>query len=291
MRRLALLLLVLLASPASAENPYTALSAPELRTRIAVVDPVHRLNWYQVEILVFARTGLPAREYWRLDRRPHLEPRNAIHPGSDGALLPENADERTRTAAALGAWQFLPAEHLILADMLARMEKNGGFRPLYHGAWVQPVRERNQAFPLYLQGGESIPLAASPLAEIMSQVEALDLPPMEMEAEDSTEPAPLFAEAPFGESGFVAPATQPEFQGMLRLHLARYLHVEPQLWFASSSAENQRFWVKIDQARRMRSDELHYLDHPLFGLLLRLTPHETAAQKELKLLTEALKAK
>ena len=30
--------------------------------------------------------------------------------------------------------------------------------------------------------------------------------------------------------------------------------------------------VKMDQPRRMRKNELHYLDHPLFGLLIRLTP-------------------
>ncbi len=31
--------------------------------------------------------------------------------------------------------------------------------------------------------------------------------------------------------------------------------------------------VKIDQPRRIRSGELHYLDHPLFGLLIRITPY------------------
>lgn len=31
--------------------------------------------------------------------------------------------------------------------------------------------------------------------------------------------------------------------------------------------------VKMDKPRRMRSRELHYLDHPLFGLLIRITPY------------------
>ena len=41
----------------------------------------------------------------------------------------------------------------------------------------------------------------------------------------------------------------------------------------------------------MRSEELHYLDHPLFGLLVRLMPYETDEQKQLALMEKALKAK
>lgn len=32
--------------------------------------------------------------------------------------------------------------------------------------------------------------------------------------------------------------------------------------------------VVIDESRRMRSNELHYLDHPLFGMIIKITPYE-----------------
>ncbi len=32
--------------------------------------------------------------------------------------------------------------------------------------------------------------------------------------------------------------------------------------------------VVIDESRRMRSNELHYLDHPLFGMVIKVTPYE-----------------
>ena len=32
--------------------------------------------------------------------------------------------------------------------------------------------------------------------------------------------------------------------------------------------------VVIDESRRMRSNELHYLDHPLFGMIIKVTPYE-----------------
>ena len=31
---------------------------------------------------------------------------------------------------------------------------------------------------------------------------------------------------------------------------------------------------RLTQTRRMRSGELHYLDHPLFGLLVQVRPYE-----------------
>lgn len=287
MRALACLILSAVVSGAWA-NPYMELPAPALRERIAAIPEVHRENWYQVEVLAFARTDSWSREYWRLDRTPMLAPENAIRPAEEDPLLPEHADPLVQEAAALGAWELLPPDRMILGEMLGRMEESGEYRILYHAAWVQPIRERAEALPVYLQGGDQVPLATASEAVLgMSDIEA-GLPPLEPLPVADAEPEPV--EAPF-EDGYTAPTTQAEFQGTIRLHLARYLHVEPELWFTSTSAEGERFWVTIDQNRRMRSDELHYLDHPLFGMLIRLTRHETEGQKELEQLEEALKAK
>lgn len=275
------------ASPAWAENPYSALSAPELRTKIAGVGAVHEQSWYQVEVLVFARTGPTTPEYWRLDQRPHLAPEKAIVPSNDSPLLPENADTIDINAAALGAWRTLPTDQLILIDMLGRMEKNGSYRNLYHAGWVQPLRERNHAFPIYITGGNQVPrISAQP-----SQAPGLDfgLPPLDTgnEAEANTSLQPNAMQPGVN----AAPTTQPELQGMLRFHISRYLHVEPELWLTSTSHDGQAFWVKLDQKRRMRGEELHYLDHPLFGALVRLTPYQTAQQKNVELMKAALKNK
>lgn len=289
MRILAGLLLGALCSVAAA-NPYLDLPTAELRQRMAAIADVHKEKWYQVEVLVFARSASWSREYWRLDRSPMLAPENGIHPDEETVLLPPHADPLAHDAAALGAWQLLPSDRLILGDMLGRMVESGDYRVLYHGGWVQPVRERSVALPIYLSGGDEIPLATASDAVLdLAGIEA-GLPPLEPVPAARSGPDLEPVEAPFGED-YMAPATQRELQGMLRLHLARYLHVEPELWFTSVSAEGQRFRVSIDQSRRMRSGELHYLDHPLFGLLIRLTPHRTEGQQELELLEQALKAR
>lgn len=275
-----------MASPVWAESPYSALSAPELRTKIARVGAVHEQSWYQIEVLVFARTGPTTPEYWRLDQRPHLATEKAIVPSSDSPILPENADTIDINAAALGAWRTIPTEQLILIDMLGRMKKNGDYRRLYHAGWVQPLRERNHAFPIYITGGNQVAhISAQPSPAI-----GLDfgLPPIDT-GDGAGARAPL--EPSSRNPGNTAPATQPELQGMMRFHISRYLHVEPELWLTSTSHDGQVFWVKLDQKRRMRGEELHYLDHPLFGALVRLTPYQTEQQKNVELMKAALKKK
>lgn len=288
MRILTTLLALALSLPAMAENnPYMALSAGELRSRLAKLDAIHEESWYQVEILVFAREGLTTSEYWRLDQRPSLVPENAIIPAADGALLPEQADSLDQRAARLGAWRTLGEEDRILRDMLARMEKQGDYRVLFHQAWRQPVRERASAFPLYLTGGEQRPVAAT--ETVKSKHLDFGLPPLETDAAEPAAHGGISTD--ITSDSQTQPALQPELQGMIRLHRSRYLHVEPDLWFMSQSADGQPYWVRINQNRRMRSDELHYLDHPLFGLLVRLTPWKTDQQKDAELLQQALKAK
>jgi hypothetical protein len=64
------------------------------------------------------------------------------------------------------------------------------------------------------------------------------------------------------------------YEGTLSLTRGRFLHFHVQLW---RDPENQplraeRPFESLDESRRMRSSELHYLDHPRFGILVRVDP-------------------
>jgi hypothetical protein len=75
-----------------------------------------------------------------------------------------------------------------------------------------------------------------------------------------------------------------ELQGYLAVTLGRYLHTAATLWldpneslispsFVSGEAapsDLPRPYAELKQSRRMRSGELHYFDHPLFGVLVRI---------------------
>ncbi|TQF00293.1 MAG: hypothetical protein FKY71_04215 [Spiribacter salinus] len=56
-------------------------------------------------------------------------------------------------------------------------------------------------------------------------------------------------------------------RGMLRVYRSRYLHAEIEL---RAPADDDRTWVMSD-ARRMRSDERHYVDHPALGVIIEVT--------------------
>ena len=62
-------------------------------------------------------------------------------------------------------------------------------------------------------------------------------------------------------------------RGTIRLYVARYLHAEAHLVFENPSAAAEAQF-ELKESRRMRSGELHYFDHPVFGMLLRATPYE-----------------
>jgi hypothetical protein len=64
-----------------------------------------------------------------------------------------------------------------------------------------------------------------------------------------------------------------ELQGHLAVTLGRYLHTQATLWLEptpTAPTSNLAGYARLDQSQRMRSGELHYFDHPLFGLLVRI---------------------
>ncbi|MBX2808213.1 MAG: peptidoglycan binding protein CsiV [Cellvibrionaceae bacterium] len=68
-----------------------------------------------------------------------------------------------------------------------------------------------------------------------------------------------------------------ELEGTITLHIARYLHLHTDLWLSSEQDTQRDIYNKkqvtvLQQHRRMRSKELHYIDHPLMGILLLITP-------------------
>ena len=60
-----------------------------------------------------------------------------------------------------------------------------------------------------------------------------------------------------------------EFDGTVGLHLGRFLHLDTDLIF-TSAGEEAASW-RLNESRRMRSDELHHLDSPRLGVVAVIT--------------------
>lgn len=164
---------------------------------------------------------------------------------------------------------YTPAEPMLTREAAA-LRRNADYRLLFHDTWRMPVTAEERSLPLLIEGGEYY-------------------------------------------DGF------PELQGQLKISVARYLHVETDLYFSRfKPVENPqetsvtqllqhshhpllnaqpslpqrlqkiapdeirngsrliegRFQVsdsaKMHQRRRMRSGELHMIDSPYFGLLIKI---------------------
>jgi hypothetical protein len=65
-----------------------------------------------------------------------------------------------------------------------------------------------------------------------------------------------------------------KLDGVFRFYLSRFLHVEMNLVLQGGAAANpgEELVYRLQEHRRVRTQELHYFDHPKFGALVRVTP-------------------
>jgi len=77
-------------------------------------------------------------------------------------------------------------------------------------------------------------------------------------------------------------------RGTVRVHLARFLHITLDLTYQGTGSTNAATGAgdgldeialapeyRLTTTRSARSTELHYFDHPAFGVLVRITPVTT----------------
>ena len=185
----------------------------------------------------------PSRAPILFDPIPEIEPLPGpdtpeTDPPDGGAIDPGAIDGDEPEPAATGAgsaFRVLRPEDLELRGALLRLQRDGDYTPLAHGGWVQATYPPEQAIPIDI----SLLGAVNPV-------------------------------------------------GTVQLHLGRFLHVtvdlvyrappEPPSQQAAPVADGVlreltlplRYALRIQ--RRVRSGEVHYLDHPAIGLLVVVTP-------------------
>ncbi|VUD56357.1 hypothetical protein TDB9533_02012 [Thalassocella blandensis] len=268
-------------------------------------------DWFQVEIIVFARNQInsPDAEKWSknvaLAYPPNLQ--LLVDPNAPAAQENLNAAVSTAINAAQSTSQTgLPAmeqpfvmlssnQRHLNAEAL-QIKRNRGKRVLFHEAWRQPMLDKDSSPAIVISGGDTF---------------------------DKNK----------------------ELEGFVTIWLSRYLHIGTNLWFTSFEANygqetehwpyppeppkpftpnntnldsgglsNNSQWnlsldesdkdiglnfdaqssqnyfqdytnltkqpyvvsrvVTMQQRRRMRSTELHYLDHPLMGILIQIDKFE-----------------
>ncbi|MEX2482699.1 MAG: CsiV family protein [Gammaproteobacteria bacterium] len=79
---------------------------------------------------------------------------------------------------------------------------------------------------------------------------------------DGSDPATLVV----GPGGVVA-AIEPRIEGTVAIKVARLLHIEVDVLY-----RHEDVVVRLSETRRAKLRETHYFDHPLFGVLVQVSP-------------------
>ena len=140
---------------------------------------------------------------------------------------------------AARAYRLVNRSVFALSDVWASLRRSARYRPFLHVGWRQPGLSHGAARPVHVSPHLGVRRTGGP------------------EPEGGEHPA---------------------VDGTVKVSLARYLHVDLDLVYsrpgngenAAPNAIPARF--RLVSERRMRSGELHYIDHPLFGVLALIRP-------------------
>lgn len=201
---------------------------------------------------------------------------------------------------------YLPDKQRKLTAVARALNRASELRVLYHRHWHQELVPQNQAPALILSGGDlygehhelegTLTLYLSRYIHLRTNLwltqfvpnygqpsehwPALPTPPFEFSShhvsiEPDIENLPLAAHDTETASLRVKPASSTSLYGaaVADQTLNTGFHSSQMMWEAPAPYRVNQI-VTLKQARRMRSTELHYLDHPRLGLLIRVTPVE-----------------
>lgn len=145
------------------------------------------------------------------------------------------------------------SDELTMVSEVKAINRQRHLRPLLHQRWLQPVPPREAPLPIMITtpADETAPATIDGLAKV---------------------------------------------EGHIAITVGRYLHAAPTLWYHADNLGRAPIgfpaaqpepppvspalpavdppYMELQESRRMRSTELHYLDHPKIGLILRIDPVE-----------------
>ena len=227
--------------------------------------PISAEDWYRVEVVVFAYTRPEAGGEWWYEA-PGLPAREQTI-----GLLTETADpvagdtpdpaERERLVPYLA----LPRQAHRLSGVRQALALSQEHRPLLHVAWQQPG------------------LAVEDVRAVRLNNMRYQLPPPQQ--------APHEAQSEAMDEPEYTPPVQ-DFTGHVRLRTSHFLHLDvdfacfPDTLEQPQSALPERRqsanYVRLTESRRVKLDELHYFDHPLFGLMIQVSEKVSADDADLR---------
>ena len=254
-------------------------------------------GWYQVELLVFSRPHAATEEQWpkaikmRYPARwVALKDPLAPAPAEQTALTGQQTSSASIDFTAEPYWMLPPGERS-LNDQAQRLARNNNYQVLFHQAWRQAIGSRKQATSILIHGGQqygthqelegSITLSVATYLRLSTN---LWFSQFQVNLEQ--------------DSGWPDIPLRPDYQAVATNQLSLNSDLPPSQELAlggeppadqgvtwGTAAEEEevanpyvpRQIILMQQERDMRSNEVHYLDHPLLGVIVKITPFNANA--------------
>ncbi|MEK7323131.1 MAG: CsiV family protein [Pseudomonadota bacterium] len=167
-------------------------------------------------------------------------------PVDPGLPALDNALELAALSAApeKNQWRLLKPAELAMGGVYQRLRASPRYRPVLHTGWVQPLDNTDRKAGVHIYSG------------------------MQNEAPATAADVGVFR----------------KINGTVGLRRGRFLHTDVDLIYtmtapgadANSGATPP---VRLITIRRLRNNEVHYLDHPLFGVIISVNPLDGDASR------------
>jgi hypothetical protein len=259
----------------------------------------HNQRWYQVELIAFARQAEEGQENWS----SHIKlgyPFNWVELKDPSRMAPkttseEDAESEPNKGPDLlrDAYYFLPDTDKKLLRYSNALKRDTRYRVLFHQAWRQFIGDQKKAPALLIYGGNSygnhhelegsITISVAQYLQIQTR---LWLSQFELNYGQTPGDWPSLPRMPNVLRAEILAASQEPNKEVSQFDqwslknpstLTTTPSTNETLANLSDPYLTKRI-VLMEQERHMRSSELHYLDHPLFGLIIEITPYNLPAE-------------
>lgn len=218
--------------------------------------PVHAAygeRWYNVEVIIFAYNSDVGvqEEFWPVDTGyPDV--------GNSVALVKSDASERL--PGEIIDYEVLPIS--MLSGALNRLRRSSRYEVLYSRAWRLPDLPSRSANPVRIRAGKRYDANGNIAAAV-----PVGLP---------------------GQPQFMVDDALYEIDGRIKISLSKFLDVDADLLYRrhvslpdeNNLPVNEFRQFRLTEFRRMKSKSIHYLDHPLFGVIIGINRYRPAVIQE-----------
>ena len=251
-------------------------------------------TWYQVELIVFSHPAGNDAEQW--DATPNLAYPSASRLLADEVSTPvviSQSEQAAPTAPVQpAAFTLLPSSQQALRNKAAAIQRSSRYQILFHEAWNQQMTDQANARPIVLDrsgDGGAWPELQGTIKLYVARYLYLETN-LWLNTRGEYLPGSWRMPAPpIGPSSLIFEAPEPELELELEQPQRETITADPAIDLESQRVPSTlititkraetlepiypfRHAVRLHQTRRMRSGEVHYIDHPMLGVIVKITP-------------------